>query len=275
MSVYLGNTFIGNGNYLGNQNIPDAGIFVPPPEIRLSTTNLIAYYSQDSYDSSTGIWYDISGYGNNATVNGTALTSTSTKGLSFNGTDNWITLPTFSGSAALTIILWGDVNYSFPNRDSSYLQSLFNKRIGSNNGFASFHTYRQTATRDMLTTIGQSGTGTNQQGFRGAQTGSVNFIGYQSTNLTTSVLNTGFANAVTSQWSGSDGVEPGIGWYGVATTGSVMFPYNQSLIFGSGSSAGTPTIYKGTVSIIAIYDSMLSNDTMNSQYLLVSSSTTY
>jgi hypothetical protein len=275
MSVYLGNTFIGNGNYLGDINITDNNIFVPAPEIRLSTNNLIGYYSEDSYDASTGIWYDISGYGNNAIVNGSTLTQTATKGLSFNGTNNWITFPTFSGSAALTIILWGDVNYSFPNRDTSYLQSLFNKRIGSNNGFASYHQYRQTATRDMLITIGQSGTGTNQQGFRGAQTGSINFIGYQSTNLTSSVLNTGFANAVTSQWSGSAGTEPGIGWYGVATTGSVLFPYNQSLIFGSGSSGGTPTIYKGTVSIIAIYNAMLSNETMNSQYLLISSSTTY
>ena len=31
MSVYLGNNFIGNGNYLGNVNIPDKGIFVPRP----------------------------------------------------------------------------------------------------------------------------------------------------------------------------------------------------------------------------------------------------
>lgn len=31
MSVYLGNNFIGNGNYLGNVNIPDKGIFVPTP----------------------------------------------------------------------------------------------------------------------------------------------------------------------------------------------------------------------------------------------------
>jgi hypothetical protein len=31
MSIYLGNTFIGNGNYLGNLNIPDARIFVPVP----------------------------------------------------------------------------------------------------------------------------------------------------------------------------------------------------------------------------------------------------
>ena len=38
MSVYLGNTFIGNGNYLGNLNIPDAGIFVPPPTTTTTTT---------------------------------------------------------------------------------------------------------------------------------------------------------------------------------------------------------------------------------------------
>ena len=31
MSIYLGNTFIGNGNYLGSLNIPDARIFVPVP----------------------------------------------------------------------------------------------------------------------------------------------------------------------------------------------------------------------------------------------------
>ena len=38
MSVYLGSTFIGNGNYLGNLNIPDAGIFVPPPTTTTTTT---------------------------------------------------------------------------------------------------------------------------------------------------------------------------------------------------------------------------------------------
>lgn len=40
MSVYLGNTFIGNGNYLGNENIPDAGIFVPPPPPTTTTTTI-------------------------------------------------------------------------------------------------------------------------------------------------------------------------------------------------------------------------------------------
>ncbi len=38
MSVYLGNITIGNGNYLGNENIPDAGIFVPPPTTTTTTT---------------------------------------------------------------------------------------------------------------------------------------------------------------------------------------------------------------------------------------------
>lgn len=38
MSVYLGNITIGNGNYLGNQNIPDAGIFVPVPPTTTTTT---------------------------------------------------------------------------------------------------------------------------------------------------------------------------------------------------------------------------------------------
>jgi hypothetical protein len=38
MSVYLGNITIGNGNYLGNLNIEDAGIFVPPPTTTTTTT---------------------------------------------------------------------------------------------------------------------------------------------------------------------------------------------------------------------------------------------
>ena len=38
MSVYLGNIFIGNGNYLGNENIVDAGIFVPVPPPTTTTT---------------------------------------------------------------------------------------------------------------------------------------------------------------------------------------------------------------------------------------------
>lgn len=41
MSVYLGNIFIGNGNYLGNENIVDAGIFVPDPPPTTTTTTVI------------------------------------------------------------------------------------------------------------------------------------------------------------------------------------------------------------------------------------------
>jgi hypothetical protein len=40
MSVYLGNITIGNGNYLGNENIVDAGIFVPVPPPTTTTTTV-------------------------------------------------------------------------------------------------------------------------------------------------------------------------------------------------------------------------------------------
>lgn len=38
MSVYLGNNFIGNGNYLGSVNITDNNIFVPPTTTTTTTT---------------------------------------------------------------------------------------------------------------------------------------------------------------------------------------------------------------------------------------------
>ena len=40
MSVYLGNQFIGNGNYLGNQNITDNNIFMPPTTSTTTTPTL-------------------------------------------------------------------------------------------------------------------------------------------------------------------------------------------------------------------------------------------
>jgi hypothetical protein len=224
------------------------------------TSSLIGYYDISSYNANNNIWYDLSGNNNNITVVGNDLSSTN-KGLLFNGT-NYLNLPTFSGSSALTMMVWGDVNYSFPNRDTAYLQTLFNKRVGSNNGFNSVHQFRLTATRDYIAWIGQGGTGTFNQGFTGPSTGSMNFIGFQSTETTSSLIYGAWANAVSGTFNP---------WQSLITSGSVLFPYTQPLLFGSSSSG----LYTGTVGIIGIYDTMLSNEEMTTNYLAVSASTLY
>lgn len=224
------------------------------------TSSLIGYYDISSYNATNNIWYDLSGNNNNIIVSGSDMTATN-KGLLFDGT-NYLNLPTFSGSSALTVMVWGDVNYSYPNRDISQTQALFNKRVGANNGFSSGHTHALTATRDSINWSGQSGTGTINQGFRGASTGSMNFIGFQSTQSTSSALYGAWADAESGSFNT---------WQSIATTGSVLFPYTQSLLFGSSSSG----LYKGTVGIIGIYDTMLTNAEMTTNYLAVSASTLY
>ena len=243
--------------------------FVTPQQnnIRLSTNGLIGYYNVNSYNSTTGQWVDLSGYGNDAQVTGNTLNLIQSSGLCFNGTDNWVTFPTFSGSAALTIILWGNANQNINRAAGAKNHTLFRKGVVPN-GWNAYLTQTFTATRDALQTYGQSGTGTVQQGFTGAATGSINFIGYQSTNSTASALSTGFGNASSSFWSGSNSV----GWVNQGTTtGSVLYPYTSPLIFGSGSAG----YYDGTVSIIAIYNRLLTDAEMNTQYSLVSSSVAY
>jgi len=247
---------------------PTAFVGSQQNNIRLSTTNLIAYYDVNSYNSTDNVWYDISGNNNNAQITGSVLNLVNGQGLLFNGTNNFVNMPSFSGSAALTIILWGNANYNINRNLPSVNHTLFRKGIAPN-GWNSYLTQTFTATRDALQTYGQSGTGYVNQGFTGAATGSINFIGYQSTNLTSSALNTGFANASSSLWSGSNNA---FGWSNQSTTfGSVLFPYNNPLIFGSGSAG----YYNGTAQIIAIYNSLLTNDEMNTQYSLVSSSVSY
>ena len=230
--------------------------------ILFTTSSLVGYYNVNSYNANNDVWYDLSGNNNNITVIGNDLSLTN-KGLLFDGT-NFLSLPTFSGSSALTMMVWGDVNYSHPNRDTLSNQALFNKRVGTNNGFTSTHTFRLTATRDSINWLGQSGTSVVNQGFTGAQTGSMNFIGFQSAAATSSLMSGSWGNALSSSWNNwLDG--------GGTTLGSVLFPYTQPLLFGSSSSG----LYKGTVGIIGIYDTMLSNEEMTTNYLAVSASTLY
>jgi hypothetical protein len=237
--------------------------------IKFITDGLVAYYDVNSYNSSLSTWLDLTTNGNNATVEGSALTLTANKGWKFNGTNNHLTMPTFSGSTALTVMIWGDVNNNYTTRSAQVTETLFSKRIGTNNGFNSTHIFRISATADAITTSGQSGTDTTNQGFRGALTGSINFIGFQSNESTSSLLYLGYGNAVSSSWI--DGT--GVGWAdgGGLTTGSILFPYTQQLIFGSSSSGR----YTGTVGIIAVYNRLLTNDEMNTNYLAVSASAVY
>ena len=84
MSIYLGNTAIGNGNYLGNLNIPDSNIFmsqsVAPTTTTTSTTtippfNYVAgayaiydFGNPSSYGGTGATVNDVSGNGRNATL---------------------------------------------------------------------------------------------------------------------------------------------------------------------------------------------------------------
>jgi hypothetical protein len=231
--------------------------------ILFATSSLIGYYDISSYNSNTNIWYDLSGNNNDITVIGNDLRLTN-KGFLF-GEGNYLSLPTFSGSSALTMMVWGDVNYSNLNRLSGSLrtQALFNKRVGSNNGFTSTHTFRQSATRDAISWLGQSGVINVNQGFSGAQTGSMNFIAFCSNATTSSQISGSWGNALSSSWND---------WLvAPLTSGSVLFPYTQPLLFGS-SSDGT---YNGTVGIIGIYNTILTNAEMNTNYIAVSASTLY
>jgi hypothetical protein len=237
--------------------------------IKFITDGLVAYYDINSYNSSLNTWFDLTANSNNATVSGSALTLTAAKGWKFNGTNNHMVLPTFSGSTAITVMVWGDVNNNYTTRSAQVTETLFSKRVGTNNGFNSTHIFRISATADAITTSGQSGIDTTNQGFRGAATGSLNFIGFQSNESTQSLLYLGFGNAVSSSWI--DGAINGWNSGGGLTTGSILFPYTQQLIFGSSSSGR----YTGTVGILAVYNRLLTNDEMNTNYLAVSSSAVY
>ena len=63
---------------------PTAFVGSQQNNIRLSTTNLIAYYDVNSYNSTDNIWYDISGNNNNAQVTGSVLNLVNGQGLLFN-----------------------------------------------------------------------------------------------------------------------------------------------------------------------------------------------
>ena len=70
MSIYLGNTTIGNGNYLGNLNIRDSNIFVPPNlfDYVSGATLIFDFGNAASYPGSGATVYDVSGNSNNGTL---------------------------------------------------------------------------------------------------------------------------------------------------------------------------------------------------------------
>lgn len=249
-------------------------------DVKFSLNGLVGYYDIASYDSTAGIWRDRSGNGNDATVNGSTLTNIPTKGLLFNATNNWVTFPSFSGSTGATFIFWGDAQYNYPA--SQIRNSFFNKRIGSNAGFNSQFINRINGGTSGMAYTAQTGTTNINQGISGERTGSLQYMGFKSDSSTTSRLFFGIANATSSSWSGSSS----LGWTSVSSvSGSIIFPYAQPLIFGSSSfnygSFGvpvanpTPTPYRGTVGIIAVYNRELTNEEMQSNYLAISSSAVY
>lgn len=95
MAIYLGNTAIGNGNYLGNLNIRDSNIFMsqsaaaipvdPELEIWLDAGNA------SSYVSGSTTWYDLSGNANNLTLTGSPAYDATTGSLNFNNSTSTTT----------------------------------------------------------------------------------------------------------------------------------------------------------------------------------------
>jgi len=123
MSIYLGNTAIGNGNYLGNLNIRDSNIFVSQSVVepavsgiqRLAvSSSLYAYYDvafTASYSGSAQTTiFDLSGNNKSGSVVGTmnydnAGISGSVLRLGASGTGNRVDMPqlTLSGGVTFTI----------------------------------------------------------------------------------------------------------------------------------------------------------------------------
>lgn len=98
----------------------------PTPGVQ--TAGLALRVNCGSYSASVdGVWYDISGNGNNGLVSGSPMFNSSSLGIAFNGSNNFVTFPSTlvaSPSSSWTMQFYGSiysqsvVNYDFFNKDN-------------------------------------------------------------------------------------------------------------------------------------------------------------
>jgi hypothetical protein len=87
MAVYLGNQLIGNGLYLGNENYRDSNVFMSmssAPEVDPTLKLWLDAGLSTSYPGTGTTWFDISGNGNNLSLNGTLPYNSVTGSFAFN-----------------------------------------------------------------------------------------------------------------------------------------------------------------------------------------------
>lgn len=126
--IYLGNIAIGNGNYLGNQWLPDGNIFMSQsaaPGGGVVTTDLLAYYDAGNVGGISGTTlFDLSGNGRNATLIGDIAYSGSNGGVLDTGNTSYGYIDVTSsvavgmnGGDTATIMQWIKLDQSPPASD--------------------------------------------------------------------------------------------------------------------------------------------------------------
>ena len=122
MSIYLGNTTIGNGNYLGNNNILDKNIFVPvvtttPFNYVSGATLIYDFGNTSSYAGSGTAVYDVSGNNRTGTlVNGPTFSSSNGGILDFTQSSSQYITTTFAFAQAFSVQVF------FKSKDANFLK---------------------------------------------------------------------------------------------------------------------------------------------------------
>jgi hypothetical protein len=134
MSVYLGNTAIGNGNYLGNINIPDNSIFIPTaaaPTYVSGATLIFDFGNTSSYPGSGTSVYDLSGNSNTGTlVNGPTFSSANGGVLDLTNTSSQYITTTFAFGQAFSVQVF------FKSKDANFVKDSNFVGARANGGFA-------------------------------------------------------------------------------------------------------------------------------------------
>jgi hypothetical protein len=199
-----------------------------------------------SYSSSTGIWYDQSGNGNNGIVSGSALTG-STNGWNFNGTNNYVTFnPNLTAipSSSFTLQWLTEMNTTQLNNvwsDGAIYPQPFNRwYLNTNASIMSFYSsYGAPYTA-----------GTLDSGYTGGKV------------LFTLVATAG---SYPKLYSGST-------YVGTINREAVAFNVGSaSYWFGTGSVGFSTKTYSGSVSSMLIYNRELSEGEINSNNVYLNS----
>lgn len=121
--IYLGNIEIGNGNYLGNQWLPDGNIFMSQSAADTTLKVWLDAGNATSYPGSGTTWYDLSGNSNNLFLSGSPTYDATTGSFYFpNSTSVYAVNQTPTnlsiGTNSCTTEIW--MRYKGPTDDSNY-----------------------------------------------------------------------------------------------------------------------------------------------------------